>query len=657
MPPPKTITCYLCGQQFGQGSIKYHYKACYTKAYAEWERIPKSGRGLPPTHPDEYQRQQALVQQGTKPSRGKNQQREQPPHPASANSHTQSTMAAAQPTVVGLPQCRYCNRRFGGGDRLLRHEAVCQSRPENSNRRRVFNSRKQRLQGVSEEDPDDFVQNQPPSPPAHDKDAWKSSRSQFLSTIKRDARSRVKVNKFEDAFVPETPPPNQQPQKGPTSHKQRSSSQPYQREEGNTPQTQQPQRRPAAQKPVTKGRQQDYSSSQDAYYQEESDREREQREREKERERREREREREQRYNQRQEYSNNSHSHSHSSDYDYDSYNTKSGNGRDAYSHSSSDNSRRQNSQYSSARNSSKHHYYDDTREDGRGGLDDVPTNTTHNSTTTTNDSRHTMPSAAHSGGRNKYSYRDERRDDINMDDIDDQYYDDEDQLDSHPMYASLYKEYLQSSYYEGPPPSSHSRSSERDYRDAYSRDRDRDNHREREHRDSRDRESWERNDYAKPTRPPATRRPGSAMGSGPPSGGMGGKRHSSSYDYYDDGDDWADSRGYREPERPPTRNAAPAARRKPAREYSNSRDWDRDREFEEERDWDDYEREYRQQTTRYNDRDYREPRREIRPKQEKYTPAHPATRRHQPYSSHEYAANSPSRTHHSSKWSPSHNY
>lgn len=51
MPPPRFISCQLCGQQFGSTSIGIHVPQCHSKMYKRWENLDPKTRGPPPPLP------------------------------------------------------------------------------------------------------------------------------------------------------------------------------------------------------------------------------------------------------------------------------------------------------------------------------------------------------------------------------------------------------------------------------------------------------------------------------------------------------------------------------------------------------------------------------------------------------------------------------
>jgi len=54
MPPPRTVTCYICGRDFGSRSIGIHLPSCTKKWEQEQEKLPKKERRPLPTAPVDF---------------------------------------------------------------------------------------------------------------------------------------------------------------------------------------------------------------------------------------------------------------------------------------------------------------------------------------------------------------------------------------------------------------------------------------------------------------------------------------------------------------------------------------------------------------------------------------------------------------------------
>ena len=54
MPPPRTVTCYICGRDFGSRSIGIHLPSCTKKWDQEQEKLPKKERRPLPTAPPDF---------------------------------------------------------------------------------------------------------------------------------------------------------------------------------------------------------------------------------------------------------------------------------------------------------------------------------------------------------------------------------------------------------------------------------------------------------------------------------------------------------------------------------------------------------------------------------------------------------------------------
>ena len=52
--PPRTVTCYICGRDFGSRSIGIHLPNCQKKWEAEQEKLPKKERRPLPTAPENF---------------------------------------------------------------------------------------------------------------------------------------------------------------------------------------------------------------------------------------------------------------------------------------------------------------------------------------------------------------------------------------------------------------------------------------------------------------------------------------------------------------------------------------------------------------------------------------------------------------------------
>lgn len=54
MPPPRTVTCYICGRDFGSRSIGIHLPSCTKKWEQEQEKLPKKERRPIPSAPPDF---------------------------------------------------------------------------------------------------------------------------------------------------------------------------------------------------------------------------------------------------------------------------------------------------------------------------------------------------------------------------------------------------------------------------------------------------------------------------------------------------------------------------------------------------------------------------------------------------------------------------
>ena len=103
--PPRTLVCFLCGQQFGSSSLKIHQPQCYKKKHAQWL---KGGQvGPEPQDPSKTQAGEAAV--GV----------------ASGGMSIEEFNEQQYKTfTANMAQCEHCGRRFNP-DRLAVHQRSC----------------------------------------------------------------------------------------------------------------------------------------------------------------------------------------------------------------------------------------------------------------------------------------------------------------------------------------------------------------------------------------------------------------------------------------------------------------------------------------------------------------------------------------------------
>eukprot|EP00906_Rhabdomonas_costata_P001541 RCo002549 len=161
---PKFVQCYLCCQQFGVASLPIHQQSCYKKRLQEWELLPKSNRGPPPTHP-------SLVPI--------------PDPSAPVGKQQQQT-----PVTGGLIPCRLCARKFSS-DRIARHEAACE---KVHMKRGQFNAQAKRLSAIAEGSTEP-VHPQPTVPHRRtsSRKSWKKDHQSFLTFLRQ---AKDQENKF-----------------------------------------------------------------------------------------------------------------------------------------------------------------------------------------------------------------------------------------------------------------------------------------------------------------------------------------------------------------------------------------------------------------------------------------------------------------------------
>eukprot|EP01004_Peranema_trichophorum_P000831 NODE_1093_length_2134_cov_85.591745_g926_i0.p1 GENE.NODE_1093_length_2134_cov_85.591745_g926_i0~~NODE_1093_length_2134_cov_85.591745_g926_i0.p1 ORF type:complete len:550 (-),score=104.94 NODE_1093_length_2134_cov_85.591745_g926_i0:417-2066(-) len=193
--PPKFVSCYLCGQQYGLSSLPIHQQSCYKKRISEWEQRPKATRGPPPTHPSQV------------PNHGIAPTQKQNTHQGASGASTTPVVQTA--IVGGLVPCEYCGRTFNG-DRIEKHMEACK-KSQNSKRSK-FNSSKQRIKGTELENL--VIPSNEPDTSSGQID-WKSQRRDFLSNIRVAKKTQDFEHEFE-VYVPSSkpqPPSNYQNEK------------------------------------------------------------------------------------------------------------------------------------------------------------------------------------------------------------------------------------------------------------------------------------------------------------------------------------------------------------------------------------------------------------------------------------------------------------
>mmetsp|Transcript_14486 Transcript_14486/g.33288 ORF Transcript_14486/g.33288 Transcript_14486/m.33288 type:complete len:350 (-) Transcript_14486:31-1080(-) len=167
MPPPRSVTCTMCGQQFFKASLPFHVKQCRLKT----EAIPIScpgcqkefPRGELRSHMSRCVRLKTAPTPRNKPSSARGLEVLKSDdchyttrridgqafvHPTDfVDQYDQHDMLST--TADGRMACRYCNRKFSI-DRVSVHMKICEKTQRGQRKRGTFNSAKQRLTGVSE---------------------------------------------------------------------------------------------------------------------------------------------------------------------------------------------------------------------------------------------------------------------------------------------------------------------------------------------------------------------------------------------------------------------------------------------------------------------------------------------------------------------------
>lgn len=125
MPPPRFITCTICGKGFGSASIAIHIPQCYEKAMKRWQLNPVGPKPVMPA---------------SRESRGKASSRFDGIPCGVGSTATRSTRVEEYSEEnLNLHPCSLCGRKFNF-DRIAYHESVCKG----NCRRPVFDSAQQR---------------------------------------------------------------------------------------------------------------------------------------------------------------------------------------------------------------------------------------------------------------------------------------------------------------------------------------------------------------------------------------------------------------------------------------------------------------------------------------------------------------------------------
>jgi len=105
MPPPRTVTCYICGRDFGSRSIGIHLPSCTKKWEQEQEKLPKKERRPLPTAPTDFDK--VVKGEITGKALAKVNQK-----------------AADEFNEAALEACQWCGRTFLPKP-LIHHKAAC----------------------------------------------------------------------------------------------------------------------------------------------------------------------------------------------------------------------------------------------------------------------------------------------------------------------------------------------------------------------------------------------------------------------------------------------------------------------------------------------------------------------------------------------------
>lgn len=136
MPPPRFITCQLCGKGFGSASIDIHVPQCYEKSMKRWQLNPT---GPPPVMPQMRGRGGAKGGRGVDGGFSGGMALNSRPCGNGVAAARTLRMDEMPPENQNLHACSHCNRKFNF-DRIAYHESVCKG----DKKRRVFDSSKQR---------------------------------------------------------------------------------------------------------------------------------------------------------------------------------------------------------------------------------------------------------------------------------------------------------------------------------------------------------------------------------------------------------------------------------------------------------------------------------------------------------------------------------
>ncbi|KAJ1490517.1 hypothetical protein T484DRAFT_1884231 [Baffinella frigidus] len=161
MPPPRALACDLCGQMFFKASMPFHVKQCIVKSAAIQVPCPGCEIEYPrfelEAHMAKCRKAKSL---GAAPRRG------QPSHsgpgtlgqlfdrPVGGGKMGRSTewdtSAGLGAVENGRMACAICGRKFNV-DRIGTHTAICRRIESKGTARGVFDSTRQRMEGVVEQ--------------------------------------------------------------------------------------------------------------------------------------------------------------------------------------------------------------------------------------------------------------------------------------------------------------------------------------------------------------------------------------------------------------------------------------------------------------------------------------------------------------------------
>lgn len=195
MPPPKFISCQICGRGFGSASINIHIPQCYEKAMKRWQLNPTGPRPVMPAPVGGRGGggrgggggggiDNAPVGKGSAAAR-------------SLKGNNVDMMGDEQPVNQNLHPCSKCGRKFNF-DRIAYHEGVCKG----DKKRAVYSSTSHRM--PDDEDAGSFLpsrgysgkgrKNQAPAPSRNVRkppSVWRQQHEEFIQAMRAARQSNA----------------------------------------------------------------------------------------------------------------------------------------------------------------------------------------------------------------------------------------------------------------------------------------------------------------------------------------------------------------------------------------------------------------------------------------------------------------------------------